>query len=146
MSLDETRSRLEDWNRQEREARGAIRADDASKARAMAERMTRQMTRLSELPDGDHFPYPVDLWRLGDAIWLAVAGEPYNDLQRSLRERFPRTPIAISVLSGGWGPSYLPTQETYGKGIYQESIAVVERGSLETLVEAVAREIESVME
>ena len=48
----------------------------------------------------------------------------------------------ISTLTDGWLPGYLPAAETYGRGIYQESIAVVARGSLEGLIETLATRID----
>jgi hypothetical protein len=117
----------------------------ARDARAMVERQTRMIRRLDQLPSGDKFPLRIDLWRLGDAIWLAVPGEHYSFLQTSLRARFPGVPIVIITLTGGWGPSYIPTRETYGKGIYQESIAVVAPGSLEQVVEQTTHRIREML-
>ena len=37
--------------------------------------------------------------------------------------------------------SYLPTADAYGKGIYQESIAVLAAGCLEKLLEGVATQL-----
>jgi hypothetical protein len=85
-------------------------------AHAMVERQTRWLTRLSALPPGENFPFPFTLWRMGDALWLGVEGEPYNLMQRTLRERFPQTPLVVMVLSGA-RPYF--HHETYGKGIYQ---------------------------
>jgi hypothetical protein len=75
---------------------------------------------------------------MGDALWLAVEAEHYQFLQRSLRERVPGVPIVVMTLANGSRPSYLPTADAYGKGIYQESIAVLAPGCLETLTEDVA--------
>ncbi len=124
------------------------RGDEAAArdARAMVERQTRMIRRLEQLPSGDKYPLPIELWRLGDAIWLFVPGEHYSFLQTSLRARFPGVPILVITLTGGWGPSYIPTCETYGKGIYQESIAVVAPGSLEQIVEHVAGSIRELRE
>ena len=61
------------------------------------------------------------------------------------RARFPGRIILVITLAGGWGPSYLPTRETYGKGIYQESIAVLAPGSLERVTDELARRIESLL-
>ena len=47
-------------------------------------------------------------------------------------------PIMIGTLTNGSRASYLPTAEAYGKGIYQESIAVLSAGCLEKLLDAVA--------
>jgi hypothetical protein len=114
-------------------------------ARAMVERLTRQSTRLAALPAGDNYPYSVTLLRLGGAIWVAVEGEPYNLLARSLWAAFDDYPILVAVLSNGWRPAYLPTADTYGKGIYQESIAVLAAGGLEALIDAVQAEISSLL-
>ena len=45
----------------------------------------------------------------------------------------------ICTVTDGWLPGYVPTADTYGKGIYQESVAIVAPGfsadCLETLEE-----------
>jgi hypothetical protein len=123
----------------------ACRTGDAARARdcrAMVERMTRWRTRLASLPEGPTLPLPVTLWQLGDGLWLAVEGEHYQALQRALRERFPRLPIVVATLANGSRPAYLPAAETYGKGIYQESIAVLALGCLEQLIEAIVKQVE----
>ena len=107
----------------------------------MVERTTRRLVRIRILPAGESFPFPVTLWHIGDAFWLAVEGEPYQLLQVALRERFPGIPIVVMELAGGSRCSYLPPREVYGRGIYQESIAVVAPGSLEKLIDAIAEQI-----
>lgn len=104
--------------------------------RAFIERQTRLLARIKSLPSGDVYPYEILVWRLGDAVWVAVQGEPYNSLQRNLRQRFPDTPIIVTVLMNSWGASYLPPRELYNTGIYQETIAVLEAGSLERVTAA----------
>jgi len=126
------------WQAEEEAAR---RAGDAAKARdcrAMEERMTRWRTRVAALPPGVAFPLPVTLWQMGDAFWFAVEAEHYQELQRALRERLAGVPIVVMTLANGSRPSYLPTASSYGKGIYQESIAVLAPGCLETVIEAVS--------
>ena len=108
--------------------------------RAHAERARRRRARLSQLPAGE-YPYRMVLWQLGDAFWLSVEGEPYSLLQQELRSRFPQTPILVTTLIEGWLPGYLPPRELYGKGIYQESIALLEPGSLERVIETASQEI-----
>jgi hypothetical protein len=110
-------------------------------AHAMVERQTRLLHRLAQLPPGDNYPFAMHVWRLGDAVVVAVPGEHYSYLQTNLRTRFPGRIILIITLTGGWGPSYLPTRETYGKGIYQESIAVLAPGSLENITDEIAQRI-----
>ena len=113
----------------------------ARDARAMIERMDRQMTRLAALPAGAEIPLPVWLWQIGDAFWLAVEAEHYQRLQRALRERFPDRLIVVMTLANGSRPSYLPSAEVYDSGVYPETIAVVARGSLERLIEAIGERL-----
>jgi hypothetical protein len=114
-------------------------------AHAMVERQTRLLHRLAQLPPGSTYPFELHVWRMGDALFVAVPGEHYSYLQSNLRARFPGRIILVITLAGGWGPSYLPTRETYGKGIYQESIAVLAPGSLEKITDEVARRIEALL-
>ena len=114
----------------------AVAAGDEATAReahALIERQTRMLRRIDELPAGQ-YPYLIHAWRFGDAIWLGVRGELYSQLQTSLRHTFPHTPIVVMTLVDGWGPSYVVPQETYGRGLYQESIAVVAAGSFEKII------------
>lgn len=132
---------------QTEETAARSRGDEAAarNARAMVERQTRMIRRLEQLPPGKSYPLELHLWRMGSAIWLAVPGEHYSFLQTSLRTRFRGVPIVVITLTSGWGPSYIPTRETYGKGIYQESIALVAPGSLEQIVEHVAHRIRELL-
>ena len=114
-------------------------------AHAMVERQTRLLHRLAQLPPGDSYPFELHVFRMGDAIWVAVPGEHYSYLQTHLRARFPGRIILVVTLTGGWGPSYLPTRETYGKGIYQESIAVLAPGSLENIAAEIAWRIDGLL-
>jgi hypothetical protein len=117
--------------------------DDAAArdARAMIERMDRQLARIDALPSGPDIPLPVWLWRIGDALWVAVEAEHYQLLQRALRERFVGTPIVVMTLANGSRPTYLPPSEAYDTGVYPETIAVLARGSLERLIEQIAARI-----
>lgn len=109
--------------------------EEAGRLRALAERKRRLKERLSGLPPGDRFPFEAHVWRMGDALWVTVQGEPYNCLQTRLRAAFPDRPVVVTAMSNGWGPSYLPPREMYGTGVYQESIASLAPGSLETLID-----------
>ena len=137
-TTEQTKAELEQFHADEEAARAAGDQERAAECRAMAERRRRLLYRLSQLPSGETFPLRVVLWRLGDAFWLGVQGESYSLLQTELRRRFPDAPIIVASISNNWGASYLPPRETYGKGIYQESIALAAPGSLERLIEAVA--------
>lgn len=126
----------------------ALAAGDEATARdahAMIERQTRMLRRIDELPPGS-YPYKIHAWRLGDAIWLSVRGELYSRLQTELRARFAPTPIIVITLVDGWGPSYVVPQETYGKGLYQESISVLAPGSFEKIIEACGSLIQELLD
>jgi hypothetical protein len=122
------------------ESRSEPRPDQARDRHARVEQATRQLWRLSALPP-NHFPLPVTLARLGHAFWLFVAGEHYQSLQTSLRHRFPNQPIVVATLTGGWQPGYIPPVTAYGRGIYQEQVAVVAAGSAELLLQSICERI-----
>jgi hypothetical protein len=140
-TLHQTEAERTRWQLEEAAARRAGDLIKARDCRAMVERMTRGLTRIAALPPGNVFPLPITLWQMGDALWLAVEGEHYQHLQRSLRQRFPGVPIVVATLANGSRPAYLPTADTYGKGIYQESIAVLAPGCLEQLTHVVGGQI-----
>jgi len=129
---------LAHWQSEEKLA--ILAADDVASrdARAMVERQTRLLTRLATLPPGNEFPFQILWWSIGGAIWLCVEGEHYNVLQTELRQRLGNVPLMVATLANGSRPFYLPTAETYGKGIYAETVAVVAPGSLERLIEEIA--------
>ena len=78
---------------------------------------------------------------MGIAWWVLVPGELYQVFQTTMRSRFPRSAVVVGTITNDWQPGYLPTAASYGKGIYQESIAVVAPGTLESLIEVVAKEL-----
>ena len=142
---EDVRLELARWRDEEENARRLDDLQGARNARAFVERKVRELSRLDQLPAGDTFPYGVTLWRAGDALWIAVGGEPYNLLQRRLREQFPGVPIVVAVLANGNRVSYVPPKEVYGKDIYQESVAVLAPGSLERLIEEIGKKIERIL-
>ena len=131
------------WEREQAAAEAVGDSIRARDARAMIERATRRLTRIGSLPPGESYPYPIRAWRMGDAVWLAFDGEHYNVLQRTLRERFPATPIVIGTIANGSNVWYLPDAASYGKGLYQESASVLARGSLEALIDALINAVHS---
>lgn len=137
----ETRAALAEWQEKERQARAANDLEQVAECRARAERMTRQLARLESLPPGKSFPFRVWVARLGDGLWVFVSGELYQYFQVVLRERFPNHAIIVSTVTNNWQPGYLPSAASYGYGIYQEVISSLSPGCLETLTEAVSREI-----
>ena len=111
----------------------------------MAERMTRRLVRMRELPAGQ-FPLQLRCWRLGDAVWVLLEGEYYNVLQRELRARFPRTPLVFASLANGSRVWYVPARDAYGKGLYQEDASVVAAGTLERILDALCDDITKLLE
>jgi hypothetical protein len=138
------RAERDAWLQKEAAARDADDAVQARNCRAMVERMNRRLTRLEALPRGPNFPLPVTLWQMGDAFWLAVEAEHYQLLQTVLREKLPDgMPLVVMTIVNGSRCSYLPTADAYGKGIYQETIAVLAAGSLEKLIEEIRQRIDA---
>jgi len=129
---------------EEEQAREAGDEELAAVLRARVERMTRAQSRFALLPP-DSYPYDLVAWRFGEVIWLIVPGEPYQSFQVELRRRFPQQAIVVATIAGHWGPSYLPPKELYGTGVYQESIAVLEPGSLERVIDAAAELIKGLL-
>jgi hypothetical protein len=131
------------------EEKSAIAKGDAEgirNAHAMVERTTRRLIRIAPLPPGGSYPYPVIAWRIGDAIWLALDGEHYNLLQRTLRARFPQVPLIIGTIANGSTVWYLPDVTSYGLGLYEEEVSVLAQGCLEAVMEAATNAIQKLVE
>jgi hypothetical protein len=140
-TVEGTKSDLAKWQAEESAARQAGDTERMRDCHAHAERMVRQLNRLNVLPAGPSYPYPVTIARLGTARWVLVPGELYQVFQMTLRDRFPESAVVVATITDDWQPGYLPTAASYGKGIYQETIAVVAPGALESLIEVVAKEL-----
>ena len=143
--LEATRAEKGRWEAEETVARSSGDEARVRDCRAKVEQMTRQETRLAVLPAGKSFPFPVTLLRMGSAVWIFTPGELYQAFQVTLRQRFPNAALVMAPLTDDWQPGYVPTRETYGHGIYQDVIAAVAPGSLELLIEAVARELQTLL-
>ncbi len=143
--VDATKAELAKWEVQEATARAAGDTTRVSECRARAEQMTRQLARLAAMPPGPAYPYRVAVVRLGDSVWVFCPGELYQTFQVTLRARFPKIAIVIATVTNDWQPGYIPAASSYGYGIYQEIIAAVAPGALETLIEMVSREIRGLL-
>jgi hypothetical protein len=142
-TVEELQERIDGWREKQREAdkKGDVVA--ARDAGAQAERAFRWQGKVVELPEGA-YPMPFAVYRMGDAVWVTTAGEPYNWIQRELRRRFPEFTIVFSPLVGVMNIGYLLLEDRYGKGLYQEEPSVLAKGCLEKLVEAVAEKIRTI--
>ena len=142
-TVETTQADLGRWEAEEAKARERGDLDRASICRAHVERQIRQLSRLGALPPGRVYPFRVVLGRAGSTLWVLVPGELYQVFQTALRVRHPESAVIVTTLTNDWQPGYLPTTESYGHGIYQETIAVLAPGSLEMLIESVSRELHS---
>jgi hypothetical protein len=140
-SVEQAHLDRERWTAEEAVQRAAGDASKAADCRGKAEQANRLIDKLSLLPAGPDYPLPVMLLQTGDVFWVAVEDEHYNVLQRALRERFPEAAVVVMTLMDGGRVAYLPTADTYGKGLYQETIAVLAPGSLERLIDEVAAQL-----
>ena len=138
---DQLQADLQHWEEVKRTAVAQGQHVAARDAHAQIERARRWLGRIATLPEGTSYPYRIQLDRVGDAVWVTVPGEPYNLLQRVLRQRFPGRPLIVCTLAEGSLPLYLPDRDTYGKGVYQEEIALLEAGCLESVTAAAAKGI-----
>lgn len=134
-----------DWKVKEEVAIESGDAIAARDARAMIERSTRRLVRVAHLDESDTYLYPIRLWKFGEAVWVALDGEHYNVLQRNLRKRFAGVPLIIGTLANGSDVWYLPDQESFGKGLYQEEASILAKGSLEKLELALIEQIEQLL-
>ena len=97
-----------------------------------------------ELGDSPVHQMPVWLWRLGDALLVAVPNECYSLFQRELRQRFAGTPLLVLNMTNGT-LGYLPPREGYGSGTYQEQQSPYAPGCLEQTIEAAAAGLEELI-
>lgn len=140
-TIEAAQSELTTWQQHESLAVTAGKTAEAQVAHARVEQAQRQLWKLKSLPQ-PNFPLPITLGKLGDALWLFLPGEHYQSLQTQLREKFPNKPILVSTITNGWQPGYIPPSEIYGRGIYQEQIAVVAPGSAEQLLAEITEQIQ----
>jgi hypothetical protein len=132
---------LDDWQKREAAARSDGHNDEAADCRAMVERTRRAFRRIEAvIPDG-MAPYDILMWSLGEGVAIFVSGEPYNVLQRELRARHPNTPLFVTVLCNHGTGGYLLPKDDYGTGLYQESAAVVGPGALESIIDAISKQL-----
>lgn len=112
--------------------------------RTLAERLRRKRDIRRGLGDGSTYDLPFSVWKMGDAILIGCCCEAYSLLQQELRQRFPERPvICMNLINGSIG--YLPPAESYDRDIYPVWQSPFDRGSLETLLEAMTRTIRQLL-
>ena len=114
----------------------------AATDRQTEERLRRKQDIRCSLGDGDSFPLPVWIWKIGDVILVANMCESYSWIQQQLREKFADTEVIYLNLANG-SIGYLPTAERYREDIYQVWQTPFASGSLETLESGIAQQIKN---
>jgi hypothetical protein len=80
------------------------------------------------------------VWRLGNAVLVALPQEAYSGYQIELRRRFPDVAVIVAGVSNG-SIGYITPRETYGQGRYQEQQSPYEAGVYEQTLEETAKAI-----
>jgi hypothetical protein len=112
--------------------------------RALSERLARKLNVRLAVGGGAHYELNIHAWRLGDAVLVGCSAEGYSILQQELRRRFPdNAVICMNLINGSSG--YLPPQELYDANLYQVWQTPFDRGSLELVIEAMARSVSQVL-
>ena len=110
--------------------------------RQTEERLRRKLDIRRSLGDGDSFPLPVWIWKIGDAFLVATMLEAYSWIQQSLREEFPDSPVIYLNLANG-SMGYLPIAELYEEDIYQVWQTPFAAGSLEKLKSEISQKLQT---
>jgi hypothetical protein len=96
------------------------------------ERLERTLGRREQVGDNAENDFSFTVWRLGDAFIVSTPAEPYSQFQVDLRERFPKTAVAVLNLSNG-STTYLPKPSAFTHDVYQVRVALYENGSLQKI-------------
>jgi Neutral/alkaline non-lysosomal ceramidase, N-terminal len=126
-----------------KEALGVVDSLSSATPDAVQEQEKALRRRFVDLALGDSpvHEMPLWLWRLGDALLVALPNEAYSPFQVELRRRFAGTPVLVLTVTNGT-LGYLPPRESYGSGRYQEQQSPYAPGCLEQTIEAAATALE----
>jgi hypothetical protein len=105
------------------------------------EKALRRRFLAQALGDGPVYTMPLWIWRLGEALLVAVPNEPYSVFQVELRRRLAGTPLLVLGTTNRT-MGYLSPEETYGTGLYQEQQSPFAPGCLEQTMEVAAGTLE----
>ncbi len=123
---------LKEWPSAQELERQRTATDD----RTLRERLRRKLNVRRSLGDGRTFELPVWVWHVGDAVLIGSMAEAYSWLQQHLRLRFAdRAIVYLNHANGTSG--YLPTENLYDEDVYQVWQTPFDRGSLESLAQAI---------
>jgi len=82
-----------------------------------------------------HFSHPLFAMRLGDAVILGLASEPFGTYSIRLRDAQPHIRLIVSEQCNGW-LGYIPTAEDYPAGGYEVCCALTSPAVDEALTQA----------
>ena len=122
---------------QRKEDIGVVESLSAPDSIQEREKALRRRFLTQALGDGPVYTMPLWIWRLGEALLVAVPNEPYSVFQVELRRRFGETPLLILGTTNRT-MGYLSPEETYGTGLYQEQQSPFAPGCLEQTMEVAA--------
>jgi hypothetical protein len=105
----------------------------ACKERYEVERLERMLAIRDRLGEQTVGPFPVTVWRLGDAYMVSTTGEPYSRYQIALREQFAGSTVAVLNLTNG-ATNYLPELAAYDQDNYPARVTEFAAGCLEGVI------------
>jgi hypothetical protein len=117
----------------------------ACEDRTLRERLNRALLRREAVGDAAEVDVSFLVWRLGDAIFVAIPAEMHGGFQVELRRRFPEIRIAVMNIANG-SLGYIPPAEEFTLHTYQAAIALHKVGSVDRVMEAATLAIREMLE
>ncbi len=142
-SVAQIQADIDSWQQKQDLATTDDDIDTVRECRARIERCRRMLRKVQAIPAGTTtVDVTVWVWRMGECVLVMLGGEPYQQLQRNLRRRFPQTRLLLIELCNQ-SQSYMLPRERYGIGLYQEEVATLAPGCLEALEEAICERLQA---
>lgn len=86
---------------------------------ALAERLRRQILRVSAFDGSSRYSSPVILWQLGSTVWISQPEENFACFQQELRALYPDRTVLPLNLAAGPTVSYIYPPDRAGDSLYQ---------------------------
>ena len=118
---------------------------DAATDRVDQERLRRAIGKRLAVGEGAASEMTLWVWRLGDAMAVAVPAEAYSVLQSTLRTAFPDTPLLVLGVTNG-STGYLPPADRYADAtLYQVWQSPYAAGCLEAVMAAAEEQVRAMV-
>lgn len=101
------------------------------------ERLRRAASLRASFAGTGSISYPVWIWMVGDAVFVAHPGEAYSVMQVELRKRHPDRIVFVANLVNGPASMYLPPRDAFELQTYQAWQTLLAPGGAELLISAV---------